>query len=86
MCSSKRNTPVVFKFAYNDNFLHTTTAAVENIASFNSIYQRRIKDPTNHLCRGRSSQMFFKIGVVKKFANLTRKHLSWSLFLIKLQG
>ena len=28
-------------------------------------------------------QMFFKIGVLKDFANFTEKHLCWSLFLIK---
>ena len=27
--------------------------------------------------------MFFKIGVLKKFAIFTAKHLCWSLFLIK---
>ena len=32
------------------------------------------------------SQMFFKIGVLKKFAKFTGKHLYWSLFLIKLQA
>ena len=30
-------------------------------------------------------QMFFKTGVLKKFANFTGKHLGWSLFLTKLQ-
>ena len=34
------------------------------------------------VCR---SQMFFKIGVLKNFANFTRKHLCWNLFIIKLQ-
>ena len=29
------------------------------------------------------SHMFFKIGVLKNFANCTAKHLSWSLFLTK---
>ena len=29
------------------------------------------------------SHMFFKIGVLKNFANFTGKHLSWSLFLTK---
>ena len=28
-------------------------------------------------------QMFFKIEVLKNFANFTGKHLCWSLFLIK---
>ena len=32
------------------------------------------------------SQMFFKIGLFKNFANFTGKHLCWSLFLIKLQA
>ena len=35
--------------------------------------------------RSSHSQMFFKIGVLKKSAHFTRKHLCWSLFLIKLQ-
>ena len=30
--------------------------------------------------------MFFKIGVLKNFANFAGKHLCWSLFLIKLQA
>ena len=30
--------------------------------------------------------MFFKIGVLKNFANFTGKHLCWSLFLINLQA
>ena len=38
--------------------------------------------------KGRSThlQMFFKIGVLKNFANFARKHLCWSFFLIKLQA
>ena len=32
------------------------------------------------------SQMFFKIGVLKNFTIFTGKHLSWKLFLIKLQA
>ena len=36
--------------------------------------------------RSSHSQMFFKIGVLNSFAKFTRKHLSWSLFLIKLQA
>ena len=30
--------------------------------------------------------MFFKIGVLKNLANLTGKHLHWSLFLEKFQA
>ena len=37
------------------------------------------------IARSRRWQMFFKIGVLKNSANLTGKHLCWSLFLIKLQ-
>ena len=39
-----------------------------------------------HLCWDNRSQMFLKIGVLKNFANFTRKHLDWSIFLIKLQA
>ena len=35
--------------------------------------------------RSSPSHMFFKIGVLKNFANFTGKHLCWSLFLIELQ-
>ena len=34
--------------------------------------------------RSSRSQMFFKIGVLKNFANFTAKHLCWSTFFIKL--
>ena len=36
--------------------------------------------------RGSRSLMFFKIAILKNFAIFTRKHLGWSLFLIKLQS
>ena len=35
-------------------------------------------------CGDSLSQMFFKIGILKNFANFTGKHMCWSLFLIKL--
>ena len=35
------------------------------------------------LCRSSCLQMFFKIRVLKNFANFTGKHLCWSLFLKK---
>ena len=35
---------------------------------------------------GSSLQMFFKIAVLKNFANSTGKHLCWRYFLIKLQS
>ena len=38
------------------------------------------------IIRSSCSQMFFEIGVPKKFAIFTGKYLCWSLFLIKLQG
>ena len=36
--------------------------------------------------RNSRSQMFFKIGDFKYFANFAEKHLCWCLFLIKLQS
>ena len=30
--------------------------------------------------------MFFKTGAIRNFAIFTRKHMCWSLFLIKLQA
>ena len=38
------------------------------------------------LCRSSRWQMFFKIVVLKYFANVTEKHLACSLFLIKMQA
>ena len=37
--------------------------------------------------KGRSShsQMFFKVGVLKNYTNVTGKHLPWSLIFIKLK-
>ena len=40
-------------------------------------------DETN---RSSLSQIYFKIGVLKNFANFIRKQQCWSLFLIKLQA
>ena len=37
-------------------------------------------------CRSSRLQMFFKIGVLKNFANFTGNQLYWSFFLIKLQA
>ena len=37
-------------------------------------------------CRSSRSQMFLKIDVLKTLASFARKHLPWSLFLIKLQA
>ena len=41
-----------------------------------------------NITKDRSSrcQIFFKLGILKNFAIFTRKHLRWSLFLIKLQA
>ena len=35
-------------------------------------------------CRSSLSQVFLKIDVLRNFASFTRKHLCWSLFLMKL--
>ena len=37
-------------------------------------------------CKSSRSQLFFKIGVLKNFANFTGKHLCLSLFLNKVTG
>ena len=37
-------------------------------------------------CRSNCSQIFFIIGVLKKFSIFTGKHLCWSLFSIRLQA
>ena len=37
-------------------------------------------------CRSTRSQLFLKIDVLSNFASFTRKHLCWSIFLIKLQA
>ena len=40
----------------------------------------------DYIIRSSCPPMFLKIGVLKKFAIFTGKHLSWGLFLIKLLG
>ena len=50
--------------------------------SFNYIRQT----VTKMINRSNRLHMFFKIGVVKNFAEFTGKDLCWSLFLIKLQA
>ena len=58
-------------------YTHFISFSSENIF----IYKKIFLD----LTRSRRSQMFFKIGVLKNFANYTGEYLCWSLFLIKLQ-
>ena len=43
------------------------------------------ESPKQSLTKVRT-QMFIKIGVLTNFTIFTRKHLCWSLFLIKLQA
>ena len=58
-----------------------------------SVFNVKLKLPRNfnfsqfheHIFSSRA-QMFFKIGVLKRFANFTGKHLCWSLFLKNLQA
>ena len=40
---------------------------------------------TEEVVRRSSSQMYFRIGVLKNFAMFTEKHLRWSFFLINMQ-
>ena len=40
----------------------------------------------NHTLEAVFGQMVYKIVVLKNFGKFTRKHLCWSLFLIKLQA
>ena len=76
----------------------TTVNGINNKQGFCKLY-RFIKDKsmvtmlvfTFVLCfwkkmfRSSCSQIFFKISVLKNFANFTGEHVCWSLFLIKLQ-
>ena len=55
-----------------------------NLSNFNAGYERD-NAPLSSLTSSRS-QMFFKIGVLKNFTLFTRKHLYWSLILIKLHA
>ena len=40
---------------------------------------------TEEVVRRSSSQMYFRIGVLKNFAMFTEKYLRWSFFLINMQ-
>ena len=42
-------------------------------------------DDENYTEKSSLSQMFFRIGILKNFANFLGKHLCWNFFLIKLQ-
>ena len=51
-----------------------------------SIKQLACQNLQTRIDRSSRSQIFFKIGVLKKFAKFTRKLPCWSLFLITLQA
>ena len=44
--------------------------------------EQDLKNTSGPLLRSSRSQMFFKIGVLKNFANITGRHLCWSPFLM----
>ena len=48
------------------------------------ILNYQLYDCTYNKCRSSHSQMFIKMGVLKNFAIIARKHLWWILFLINL--
>ena len=72
------------KFAYNA--LRPWTTAAGKLYFITTV----INVLNNNFCRtlflfrSSRSQVFFKIGLLKNFANFTGKHLWWSPFLIKL--
>ena len=63
-----------------------------NVISLRSVMRAFILERTKLKCivftntRSRRLQMFFKIGTLKNFAVITRKHLCRSLFLNELQA
>ena len=50
---------------------------------YSKVSQKMLPLKNKSMERSSRSHMFFKIGVLKNFANSTGKHLSWSLFLTK---
>ena len=68
---------------HQESLLHraliTSYFRLVNIAKF-------LRTAFLHTFRSSCLQMFFKIGVLKSFANFTGKHLCWSFFLKKLAG
>ena len=73
-----------------DWFLYDNGLRLQRINFRSEIWRRSIiyaevylrcsssKQFTSDIYRGSRSQMFFKIGVLKNFANVTGKHLCWS--------
>ena len=59
---------------------------MRNLKNTFSIEYIFLETPLMRMHRSSCSQIFFKIGVLKKFAIFTGKHLCWSLFSIKLQA
>ena len=75
---------ILSKFACN--ILQLWTTAVETIFHHGINAEQKFLQNTSRkllMFRSSRSQMFLKISVLKNFANLTGKHLCWSLFLIQ---
>ena len=54
---------------------------MELLKTFLIIYLKNVKQNSN-----KSVQSFYKIGILKSFAKLTRKHLCWNLFFNNFSG
>ena len=53
---------------------------------YGKLSTKQLQQAANKNNRSNRLHTFFKSGVLENFAKLTRKHLFWSLFLIKLQA
>ena len=81
----------VFLLCHAFDYLTVIVALYRSrLINLTGFYMRRgliikeLKTWTSFSFRSSHSQKFFKIGILKNFAIFTRKHLCWSLFLIKL--
>ena len=69
---------------YNAFQIHRWAIFLGGITNSNKIFRK--VNPFMNNGKSSCSQMFFKVGVLKNFTNLTGKNLCWGLFFNKVAG
>ena len=77
---------IYFKKLFFQNVLAFSDLFIDTIISVISSTQIACDVMCVQYVQKQPPEVFFKKGVLKNFANLTEKHLCWSLLLIKMEA
>ena len=86
MTENEKLCKINFKKLFFQNVLASIDLFIDTIISVISSTQIACDVMCVQYVQKQPPEVFFKKDVLKNFANLTEKHLCWSLFLIKMEA